>query len=125
MADDQDQEQKTEQPTQKRLDQAREAGDTVKSAEVNTLVLLGGGTLALAMFGKYTMLGIARALRIFIEQPETMNVDGTGIAAILRMMLIQLATACGPIFGVLALLLAEMLVQILVRPKARVAPPLV
>ena len=103
MADDQDKSQQTEEPTQKRLDQAREAGDIVKSHEVTAFILLSGGTLGLAMFGKYTMLGIARALRIFIEQPETMNVDGTGIAAILRVMLMQLATACGPIFGVLAL----------------------
>ena len=103
MADDQDKSQQTEQPTQKRLDQAREAGDIVKSQEVTAFILLGGGTLALAMFGKYTMLGIARTLRIFIEQPETMNVDGTGIAAILRAMLMQLGTACAPIFGVLAL----------------------
>ena len=103
MADDQDKSQQTEEPTQKRLDQAREAGDIVKSHEVTAFILLGGGTLGLAMFGKYTMLGIARALRIFIEQPESMNVDGTGIAAILRVVLVQIATACGPFFGVMAL----------------------
>ena len=103
MADDQDKSQQTEQPTQKRLDQAREAGDIVKSQEVSAFILLSGSTLALAMFGKSTMLGIAQALRIFIEQPEVMSVDGTGIAAILRVMLMQLATACAPIFGVMAL----------------------
>ncbi|MBV9550953.1 MAG: EscU/YscU/HrcU family type III secretion system export apparatus switch protein, partial [Alphaproteobacteria bacterium] len=59
MADDRDPSQQTEQPTQKRLDQAREQGDVVKSAEVSTLVLLTGGTMALAMFGKSTMTGVA------------------------------------------------------------------
>jgi flagellar biosynthetic protein FlhB len=103
MADDQDKSQQTEEPTQKRLDQAREAGDIVKSQEVTAFILLGGGTLALAMFGKYTMLGIAKALQIFLEQPEQISVDGTGLAAMLRMLLVQLATVCGPIFGVLAL----------------------
>ncbi|HVW72724.1 MAG TPA: flagellar biosynthesis protein FlhB, partial [Rhizomicrobium sp.] len=103
MADEEDKSQHTEEPTQKRLDQAREAGDIVKSQEVTAFILLGGGTLALAMFGKYTMLGIARALRVFLESPEQMNVDGTGIVAIVRLLLVQLASACGPIFGVMAL----------------------
>jgi flagellar biosynthetic protein FlhB len=99
MADDQDKSQQTEQPTQKRLDQAREAGDTVKSGEVNTLVLLGGGTLALAMFGKSTMLGIAHALSTFLEQPDAMAVDGNGLAAIIRLLLMQLAGAVAPFFA--------------------------
>jgi flagellar biosynthetic protein FlhB len=103
MADDQDKSQQTEEPTQKRLDQAREAGDIVKSHEVTAFILLGGGTLAIAMFGKYTMVGIAKALQIFLEQPEQMSVDGAGISSLLRVMLMQLAGACGPIFGVLAL----------------------
>ena len=103
MADDEDKSQHTEEPTQKRLDQARESGDIVKSQEVTAFILLGGGTLALAMFGKYTMLGIAHALQVFLEQPEQMLVDGTGIAAMVRVLLVELATACGPFFGVMAL----------------------
>jgi len=42
MADDQDKSQQTEEPTAKRLEQAREHGDVVKSTEVTTFVLLGG-----------------------------------------------------------------------------------
>ncbi len=62
MADDQDKSQQTEEPTQKRLEQAREQGDVVKSTEVTAFVLLGGGTLAIAMFGKSTAVGLARTL---------------------------------------------------------------
>ena len=61
MADDQDKSQQTEEPTAKRLEQAREHGDVVKSTEVTTFILLGGGTLAIAMFGKYTALGLRAA----------------------------------------------------------------
>jgi len=60
MAEDQDKAQQTEEPTAKRLEQARENGDVVKSTEVTTFILLGGGTLAIAMFGKYTAVGLAR-----------------------------------------------------------------
>ena len=47
MAEDQDKSQQTEEPTHKRLEQARESGDVVKSTELTTFILLGGGTLAI------------------------------------------------------------------------------
>jgi flagellar biosynthetic protein FlhB len=103
MAEDQDKSQQTEEPTQKRLEQARENGDVVKSSEVTTFILLGGGTLAIAMFGKYTMVGLARALSLFIERPETMQVDGAGLAAMMRLLLPQIAFTLGPFFGVMIL----------------------
>ena len=103
MADDQDKSQQTEEPTQKRLDQAREQGDTVKSTEVTAFILLGGGTLAIAMFGQYTATGLAKALMIFLEQPDSMAVDGAGLAAISRGVLYQMAMTLAPFFGVMML----------------------
>ena len=101
MADDHDDSQATEQPTQKRLDQAREAGDIVKSQEVSAFILLAGGTLAIAMFGKSTALGIARLLTVFLEQPDQISMDGAGLAAMLRGTLLQLSLALAPFVGVL------------------------
>src|SRR5436190_23952598 len=101
MAEDQDKSQQTEEPTAKRLEQARENGDVVKSTEVTAFILLGGGTLAIAMFGKYTALALARSLSQFLEQPDAMNVDGAGLAAIMRLLLPQIAIALGPFFGVM------------------------
>ena len=49
MADDKSQQ--TEQPTQRRLDQAADKGDIVKSQEVTTFIVLLGGTLSIAIFG--------------------------------------------------------------------------
>jgi flagellar biosynthetic protein FlhB len=48
MADDSDSADKTEDPTQKRLDDAHERGDVAKSQEINTWFMIGGGTLVLA-----------------------------------------------------------------------------
>jgi flagellar biosynthetic protein FlhB len=101
MADDQDKSQQTEEPTAKRLEQAHESGDVVKSPEVTTFILLGGGTLAIAMFGKYTAMELARSLSLFIQQPETMSVDGAGLAAIMRALLPQIALALAPFFAVM------------------------
>ena len=41
---------KTEDPTQKRLDEALERGDVVKSQEVNTWFVIAGATLVLIAF---------------------------------------------------------------------------
>jgi flagellar biosynthetic protein FlhB len=101
MADDQDKSQQTEEPTAKRLEQARENGDVVKSPEVTTFILLGGGTLAIAMFGKYTAMELARSLSLFIQQPEAMSVDGPGLAAMIRLLLPQVALALAPFFAVM------------------------
>ncbi len=103
MAEDQDKAQQTEEPTAKRLEQARENGDVVKSTEVTTFILLGGGTLAIAMFGKYTAVGLAHTLSLFIERPEAMQVDGAGLAAMMRLLLPQIAFTLGPFFAVMIL----------------------
>ena len=93
MADDQDKSQLTEEPTAKRLEQARESGDVVKSTEVTTFILLGGGTLAIAMFGKYTALSLGRTLTLFLQQPDAMSVDGPGLSAMMRVLLPQIAAS--------------------------------
>jgi flagellar biosynthetic protein FlhB len=103
MADDQDKSQQTEEPTAKRLEQAREQGDMVKSTEVITFVMLAGGTLAIAMFGKYTAVGLARTLRVFLEQPDALNVDGPGLAYLMRLLLSHTVVALAPFFGVMVL----------------------
>jgi len=101
MAEDQDKSQQTEEPTGKRLEQARESGDTVKSAELSAFLLLGGGTLAIAMFGKYTAMGLARSLSYFLQQPDAISVDGSGLSAVARLLLPQLAWTLTPFFVVM------------------------
>jgi flagellar biosynthetic protein FlhB len=98
---DEDKSQQTEEPTAKRLEQAREQGDIVKSTEVTAFVLLGGGTLAIAMFGKSTAVGIAQVLEMFLEQPDTMSVDANGLAAMVRALLSHLAMTVAPFFAVM------------------------
>jgi flagellar biosynthetic protein FlhB len=101
MADEHDDSQQTEQPTQKRLEQAREAGDIIKSAEVSTFVLLAGGTLAIAMFGHSLAVGLAGILMQFIEAPDQMAVDGAGLVSLMRDTLLHLAIVLAPFMGVM------------------------
>jgi flagellar biosynthetic protein FlhB len=98
VADDRDQSQQTEQPTQRRLDQAAEHGDVVKSTEVSTFVVLLGGTLAIAIFGKSTAESLAGTLQAFLEHPEQMPVDSSGIMSLMAATGIHLGLLLAPVF---------------------------
>src|SRR2546428_10677782 len=50
MADENDTTDKTEDPTQKRLDDAHDRGDVAKSQEINTWFVIAGATLILSTF---------------------------------------------------------------------------
>ena len=50
MAEDNDETERSEDPTQKRLDDALQRGDVAKSQEVSTWFVLAGGTLILMTF---------------------------------------------------------------------------
>lgn len=101
MADDQDKSQQTEEPTQRRLDQAHDRGDVVKSTEVSTFVVLTAGALAISIFGRSTAQGFASHFRIFLEQPDQFTMDQAGIMALLRNVGGSLVLLLGPIFGLL------------------------
>src|SRR5665213_268356 len=101
MAEDNDDSQQTEQPTQKRLEQAREAGDVVKSTEVSAFVVLAGATLAIAMFGRSLAVGIAGILTQFIQEPEQIAVDGPGLALPVRGGPLDMAIVLAPFMGVM------------------------
>ena len=49
MAEQEDPENKTEDPSQKRLDEAREKGNIAKSIEINSWFVLAGAFLALTL----------------------------------------------------------------------------
>jgi flagellar biosynthetic protein FlhB len=101
MADDRDPSQQTEAPTAKRLEDAREHGDIVKSPEVNTFVMLLGGTMAIMMFGGSTMKSLTIAMRIFIEQPDQMGVTGADLTALAWHVAMLLGGILGPVFAVM------------------------
>ena len=102
MADDRDDSQRTEEPTQRRLDEAEKHGDIVKSTEVTTFVVLLGGTLSIAIFGHSTAAKFTRTFQIFLEQPDRIAVDATSMLALFHHIIMAMALLLGPVFAVLA-----------------------
>jgi len=82
MADEHDTE-RTEDPTQKRLDEARERGDVVKSQEVSTWFIIAGGTLMIAAFSGPMSGGLTATLRGLIANSYQIPVDGMGLVSVL------------------------------------------
>jgi flagellar biosynthesis protein FlhB len=112
MADDRDASQQTEEPTQRRLDEAQAHGDVVKSQEVSTFIMLAGGTLAIAIFGPSAATGFVRAFRVFLEQPDQLRVDPGAIMGLARGTLMHMGLLLGPAFAFLvAVALAAHLLQ--------------
>ena len=101
MADDT--EDKTEDPTQKRLDEALEKGDVVKSKEVNTWFIIAGATLVLSTFSGSIGGGILMPLRNLIANSWMIRTDGAGLLQLTQTLGYAVVAAIGVPFLMLAL----------------------
>jgi flagellar biosynthetic protein FlhB len=73
---------RTEDPTQKRLDEALDRGDVVKSQEVSTWFVIAGGALMLAAFSGSMGGGLSITFRGLVANAYQIPVDGQGLLAI-------------------------------------------
>jgi flagellar biosynthesis protein FlhB len=103
MADESDAE-KTEDPTQKRLDEALERGDVVKSQELNTWFVIAGGTLILSTFSGSIGGGILAPMRNLIANSWMIRTDGPGLIALTQNLGYAVVAAIG--LPILMLMLA-------------------
>jgi flagellar biosynthetic protein FlhB len=108
MADEKDDSQKTEQPTAKRLEDARKKGDVVKSQEVAGLVVLAAGAMVLAGLAGPTASGLARGLEGYFASAHLVAVEeltardfwgrlasGAGLAMALPILVLVVAAIAG------------------------------
>jgi flagellar biosynthetic protein FlhB len=83
MADEDDGTERSEDPTQKRLDDALERGDVAKSQEVNTWFMISGVTFVLSAFSG-SIGGIQMPLRNIIANSWMIRTDGAGLLTLAR-----------------------------------------
>jgi flagellar biosynthesis protein FlhB len=95
MADKSDDTEKTEDPTQKRLDDALERGDVAKSQEINTWFVIAGATLVLSTFAGSIGDGFQTPLRNLIANSWQIRTDGPGLLALTEQIGYRLAAVLG------------------------------
>src|SRR4030081_1130553 len=131
MADENDTADKTEDPTQKRLDDAHDRGDVAKSQEINTWFVISGGTLVLSTFSGSIGSGIVMPLRNLVANSWMIHADGPGLMALVQSLEYVLIAALGVplLMFALAAIAGNMIQHRLVwsggapQPKFRKGPP--
>jgi flagellar biosynthesis protein FlhB len=93
MAGENDDQHRSEDPTQKRLDEALQRGDVVKSQEVNTWFIIGGATLLLLAFSGSMGSGITTTLRGLIANSYAIRTDGRGFLDLISKLGLEIIAA--------------------------------
>ncbi len=88
MAEDQDESQKTEEPTHKKIQDARQKGDVANSREVSNFFMLLSGTLAVALWLPSGAVSLQRELSRFLAAPHEIRVDATSLQLLLSDVLL-------------------------------------
>ena len=95
---DEDKDQKTEAPTSKRLEQAREHGQVPVSRETATWVVLMGILISIAWMLPPMARQMAGFLRIFLESPHTFPLDIDGLQSLMLQIFGQIGMMTGLVF---------------------------
>jgi flagellar biosynthetic protein FlhB len=111
MADEDDGGERSEDPTQKRLDDALERGDVAKSQEVNTWFMISGATLVLSTFSG-SIGGIQLPLRNLIANSWMIRTDGAGLLLLAQNLEYAVFSAVGvPILMLVLVAIAGNMLQ--------------
>jgi len=81
MAEDQDQSQKTEEPTPKKLEDARQKGQVASSKEVGNFLLIGSATLTLAVALPAIMRDTAGAMSHYLRHAGDPSLSGPALSS--------------------------------------------
>ncbi len=98
MAENQQGGEKTEEPTPKRLQDARDEGQVAFSPDVNTALLLLIGLCLLAAFGSAFCQALAETIRFSIKEALTWNLEGETLRALVT-HLIPIGMWAIPVIG--------------------------
>jgi len=84
MADKPEEHEKTEEPSQKKLEDAHKKGDVAKSQEVNSWFIMVGATIVLMIFSKDMGSTLVSSLKAILSQAHDIPMTGTALVANFR-----------------------------------------
>ncbi|MES2983788.1 MAG: flagellar biosynthesis protein FlhB [Pseudomonadota bacterium] len=86
MSEDSDDSSKTEEPSQKKLDEARKKGQIPASRELNHFFMMLAATFFVFVLGPHMALKITDLLAPFITKPEAFEMSAAGVSMTLNMV---------------------------------------
>ncbi|MBA5779288.1 flagellar biosynthesis protein FlhB [Stappia sp. F7233] len=112
MAEESDDSEKTEDPSQKRLEDALKKGDVAKSQEVSAWFVLLGTGLVVGMLSSPTAIGVSDALRGYVERAHAIPMDAFAVRDLWRETGMKIGAALAlPLIILLVMAVAGNLVQ--------------
>lgn len=98
-----DDSQKTEEPTARRLEEARKRGQVVFSREITNWAMLFAATMLVLMAAPPVMSDLKTTLRVFLEQPHRIPADGAGLGQTLTGLFLHVGGALAlPLLALIA-----------------------
>ena len=98
---DEDDSQKTEDPSDRKLSRAKEKGQVAQSQEIKHWAILLGGTVGLVALGPFMSNGIQRAVMPFLESPHAVPGDFEHLLAVMTDVSLEVGLILAPLLGLL------------------------
>ena len=99
---EEDDSQKTFDPTQQKLEEARRKGDVPKSADAVSVLTLAAATIVFLGFGGKMAAGLVAYCRIFLERPHELALDGGALQRLALDICINMGMALMALFGAMS-----------------------
>ena len=103
MADESGGQEKTEDPTSRRIQEARDKGDIAKSMEVPSAAVLLAGLLTLYALGDYLLARLYAILRYYLGNLNTVKIIPANMTAISLDTMLDTLSVVGPLMAVIVL----------------------
>ena len=104
MAEEEDNAKKTEEPTERKLSEARKKGEVAQSQEVKTWLILLGGTAGLILMAPSMGTSVSRAVQPFIQSPHAIPMDFEHLFLVMADMTGKIGLILAPLLGLLLVL---------------------
>lgn len=110
MAEEEDDAQKTEEPTPRKLERSKEQGQTASSMEIKTWGVLLTATLIMALMAPGISSRVRDVAFVFVEQPHAIDMDFENLRLLLANLMLDLAWILWPLM--LALMIIAVFVSV-------------
>jgi len=101
MAEDSSSQEKTEQPTPKRLDDARKKGQVPRSKELNTMVLMAIAGVAFIMLGQTMLADLSDVMKTNFQPSREDIFDARAVLRFFFKAILDGVSLLGPFFGLM------------------------